>query len=766
MEIMSFNSLTKLQKNYLIKAASIFTTVLHSTTQNMQIKTLLKESQKAYEELQLKSEEMQAQSEELKASNEQMEEQQVQLQIQAANLQIKNTEIENAKKEIDKKAADLEASNKYKSEFLANMSHELRTPLNSIILLSSLLAKNSKHTLNEADIQKAKVINQSGNELLRLINDILDLSKIESGKMELIIDQIQSEDLVNYYMETFSHTAQDKGLNFNVVDKLQDQFYNDRDRLGQIIRNLISNAFKFTKQGGVTLTIEKNDDEKLPIKISVSDTGLGIPQEKQDLIFQAFTQADGSTSRQFGGTGLGLSISKELAKLMKGEIHLESKENEGATFTLLLPSLKDEYKGNNIAITRPKEIKTDDTIVNKKENITRIKKQFLVVEDDITFANILKETIEEHGARVFVAHNAKDGLKLAKDHNINGAIIDIGLPDMNGIDLIKELKKDPLTKDIHIQVISGQDKNAHDFTNIRIDGYLQKPVSSEQINNILETLEQMKQKNLRSILIVEDDELHLKAIQDYIQEDNDFDITTATSVKAAKEVIDTKYFDLAIVDLGLDDGSGSEVCNYLTQTKEDTSILIYTGRDLTNEEADFLNEISDEIIIKNPNSHERLKDEIKRFLQTPTTVNERFTKQIKDIDYSDGNMEDLQGKHVLIVDDDIKNIFVLTSALQEYDMHIDHAKNGKEAVEFLKEHPQTHIVLMDIMMPIMNGYEAMRAIRTMENIKDIPIIAVTAKAMQKDKDEALDAGADDYLTKPIDLEKLSAMISIWINKNR
>ena len=763
-EIMSFEGFTKLQRNYLLKAASIFATALHSTTQNAKIKILLEESQKAYEELQLKSEEMQAQSEELRASNEQMEEQQAQLQIQSANLEIKNVELNRAKKEIDKKAADLEASNKYKSEFLANMSHELRTPLNSIILLSSLLAKNSKDNLVEQDIQKAKVINQSGNELLRLINDILDLSKIESGKMELIVDRIQSEDLVNYYTQTFSHMAQEKGLEFKVIDNIKGEFYNDQDRLGQIIRNLISNAFKFTKQGGITLTFDKTDDPKLPIKISVSDTGLGIPKEKQDLIFQAFTQADGSTSRQFGGTGLGLSISKELAKLMKGKIHLESKENEGSVFTILLPSLKDEYKGSNIAITRPKEIKVTDTIINKKENIESIKKQFLVIEDDINFANILKETIQENNAKVFLAHNGEDGLKLAKEHNIDGAIIDIGLPDISGIEVIKRLKNDPLTANIHIQVISGQDKNIDNFINLKIDGYLQKPVSSEQINHILSTLESIKDKNLNSILIVEDDELHLKAIKDYIQEDNNFNITTASSINKAKELIDTQFFDLAIVDLGLNDGSGSEVCTYLTQTKKDTAILIYTGRDLTNDEADFLNEISDEIIIKNPNSHERLKDEINRFLTSPTTVNEKFAKHIKEIDYSDGNLEDLKGKSVLIVDDDIKNIFVLTSALQEYDMHINHAKNGQEAIEFLEENPNINIVLMDIMMPIMDGYEAIKKIRAINKIKNIPIIAVTAKAMQKDKDEAIAAGADDYLTKPIDLEKLSAMISIWINK--
>ena len=435
-EVMSFDSFTKLQKDYLLKTANIFATALHTTAQNVQIKDLLEESQNAFEELQVKSEEMQAQSEELRASNEQMEHQQNQLQMQSANLKIQNAEIEKAKIEIDKRANELESSNQYKSEFLANMSHELRTPLNSVILLSSLLAKNNKENLNESDIQKAKVINESGNELLRLINDILDLSKIESGKMELIVDKIDTDELIKNYNEIFSHTAKDRGLEFKVIDNIKGIFYNDKDRLGQVIRNLISNAFKFTKEGSVTLEISNTSDEKLPIKISVTDTGMGIPKDKQELIFKAFTQADGSTSRQFGGTGLGLSISTELSHLMKGDIELNSVVGQGATFSILLPNLKDEYKGES-SIHKPVNIKSSDSIVNKKENIEYKKKQFLIIEDDEMFANILKDTVEDHGSKVFLAYTGEDGLKLANQHKIDGAIIDIGLPDMSVLKLLK-----------------------------------------------------------------------------------------------------------------------------------------------------------------------------------------------------------------------------------------------------------------------------------------------------------------------------------------
>ena len=766
-EVMSFEEFTSLQKDYLIRIAVIFAAVLHTTIQNVQIKTLLEESQNAFEDLQTKSEEMQAQSEELRASNEQMEEQQQQLQIQSANLKIKNIEIEKAKAEIDKKADDLEASNTYKSEFLANMSHELRTPLNSVILLSSLLSKNNKENLSQSDIQKANVINESGNELLRLINDILDLSKIESGKMELIVDKIESKNLIKHYDEVFSHTAKDRNIKFHVIDDINGTFYNDKDRLGQIIRNLVSNAFKFTKDGSVTLKLSSTRDINLPIRISVIDTGLGIPKEKQELIFKAFTQADGSTSRQFGGTGLGLSISKELAHLMQGEIQLESVEGEGATFSILLPNLQNQYDGDvvNIEKQHTSPIKSSDSIINKKENPTIKKEQFLIIEDDKTFSNVLKQIIEDNNAIAFIENNGQDGLALSTKYKFDGAIIDIGLPDISGIEVIKKLKENPLTTDINIQVISGLKKDEQNLENLEIDGYLQKPVSSEQINSTILNLENINKDNLKSILILEDDISHLNAIKDFIAEDNDLTIVTASSIQEAKEVIQKKYFDIAIVDLGLGDGSGSEICRILNETKKDTSVLIYTGRDLSMEEADFLNDISDEIIIKNPNSHERLKDEISRFLTMPhLTVNDRFKAHIETVDYSDVNVSDLKNKKVLIVDDDIKNIFVLSSALQEHDMKISHAKNGQEALDFLKENADIDIVLMDIMMPIMNGYEAMEAIRKDEALKHLPIIAVTAKAMEKDKQDALKSGADDYLTKPIDLEKLSSMMAMWINK--
>ncbi len=751
-ELMSFESFSKIHKDYLRRASNIFTTTLHTAIQNAQIKKLFKESQEAYEELQVKSEEMQAQSEELRTSNEQMEE-------QAKLLQIQNDEIEKAKEEIDKRAGELEQSNQYKSEFLANMSHELRTPLNSIILLSSLLSQNKKDNLNPEDVKKTNVIHESGNELLRLINDILDLSKIESGKMELIVDKIETKELEVRYNDLFEHSAKEKNIEFRIIDNINGAFFNDRDRLGQIIRNLISNALKFTKEGSITLSFDHNEDENLPIKISVKDTGIGIAKEKQELIFSAFTQADGSTSRKYGGTGLGLSISKELSHLMGGKISLESIPGEGTTFSILIPSLVDNYE-EDIQI-KSENIQKEEP---SKDNENLSHEQFLIIEDDLEFANILEETLRENGISSLSANSAEEALDIIEEHKIDVAIVDINLPDMNGVELIKKIKENPLNKNTHIQVISGYNRYDHIFDDINLDGYLQKPVSSIQIENTIKNLKEIAKNELKNILIVEDDQRHINALIDYINEEGVYDIKTASSISEAKEFIKENYFDLAIVDLGLNDGSGDEICKLLKETKKDTSILIYTGKDLLNEEIDFLNEISDEIIIKNPNSYARLKDEINLFLSKPyTTVNKRFEKRIEkpvEIDEVVG----LENKKVLIVDDDIKNIFVLNAALQEHNMDISHAKNGQEALDHLKENSDTDIVLMDIMMPVMNGYEAMKAIRADDNLKHLPVIAITAKAMQKDKEEALSAGADDYLTKPIDLNKLIGIISMWLNK--
>ncbi|MCJ8326548.1 MAG: response regulator [Campylobacterales bacterium] len=646
-EFSTYTFFTEIQKEYIRKSSDILVNVFNNAKQNDKIKNLLEKSQKTNEELQ-------ANSEELSATNEQMEEQSELLEQQAKDLKEQNSKLEYAKKQIDIRAAELNKSNEYKSEFLANMSHELRTPLNSIILLSSLLEKNNLSNLTNKDIEKAKVINESGNELLRLINDILDLSKIEYGKMELIIDKIDSATFLDHFEDTYKYTAENKNIDFIVIDNYKRVFFNDNDRLCQVLRNLISNSFKFTKQGSITLEIKNSDDKDLPICLSVKDTGIGIAKNKQDIIFKAFMQADGSTSREYGGTGLGLSISKELAALMKGKIVLTSKEDEGSEFCILLPNLKKHFK-------------------------TNIK---------------------------------KDKKKILKN----------------------------------------------------------------------------------SILIVEDDIFHQEMIYNNLKKNRDIDLKTASSVKNSLDLLKKEFFDLIIIDLKLEDGNGSEICEFIKNNSINSCVFIYTSKELSTKESDYLSGISNKIIVKSPSSYKRLEDEVNSFFSLTSSflsLNPNSNiESIKTLEFPINKIEinekeelinihilenkigkpkesstnNLINKNVLIVDDDIKNIFVLSAALQEKGMNTLHAKNGAEAIDILKKNNTIDIVLMDIMMPIMNGYEAMEIIRKDKSIKHLPIIAVTAKAMPQDKIDAITSGADDYLVKPIDINNLYSMTSMWLNK--
>lgn len=744
-EISTMGIFTELHKKFILKICEIFASMFHRSSLNIKVKELLEDSQKAYEELQTNTEELQA-------TNDQMQEQATMLEKQAVDLTKQNIKLEKAQIEIDKRAKELTKSNEYKSEFLANMSHELRTPLNSIILLSSLLQKNNDEHLNQKDIEKLNVINQSGNELLRLINDILDLSKIEANKMSLIVDKIETDEFINRNSEAFSYFAHNSGIEFIVKDNFKGAFYNDANRLSQVLRNLLSNAFKFTKEGFVSLEISNSDKLDYGIKIEVKDSGIGISKEKQAQIFKAFVQADGSTSREFGGTGLGLSISKELVSLMKGKIQLESIPFEGSVFTIYLPSLIDDFK--------PKEEK-DFKDIKLLENIES--NNFLIIEDDIDFVNILKDSILDHGSNVFCAYTANEGIKIANEEKIDGIIIDIGLPDMDGIEVIKILQKNSKTKKIPIQIISGVNKDDVSLSECcNIIDILQKPVSIGEINRVIENFQNKIEEKIKSVLLIDDDILHQQATGEYLKRSAKVNIDYASGVKEAKDYLFKNSYNLVIVDLKLKDGKGKDICSYIKDKDLDTSIIIYTSKNLSEKEADYLKTVCDEIIIKNFNSHERFKDEVKRFLNKSPIKKDEVKISKSTLEFSSQN---LKNKKVLIVDDDIKNIFVLSTTLQEQGMQSIHAKNGKEALNVLDKTDDIDIVLMDIMMPIMNGYEAIKEIRKSPINSKLPIIAVTAKAMQEDKDKAIASGADDYLTKPIDLDRLISMVSMWLNKN-
>ncbi|MFA9373994.1 MAG: response regulator, partial [Poseidonibacter sp.] len=778
-ELGSFNQFNEEIIEFLNASTRNICISLSATIQNNKVKELLENTKKANKELelnQLKLEEantymeeqqqqleeananMEEQQQQLEEANANMEEQQQQLKISEQNLKLQNQALEENKKDIQKKAEELEISGKYKSEFLANMSHELRTPLNSIILLSSLLQRNSKATLNNDDIKKAKTIFESGNELLRLINDILDLSKVESGNMQVIIDNFNSSDLLSQIKDTFEYSAVEKGLTFNIVDEYKQNISNDRDRISQVIRNLLSNALKFTKEGSITLKISASKDKDF--RISIIDTGIGIALEKQDLIFKAFTQADGGTSREFGGTGLGLSISKEFAKLLGGYISLESQENVGSTFSIDLPNLEDdnikqvhiEEKPKSKAVVN-KNIPIIETVNDDRDNISFTDETYLIIDDDKMFSEVVYEEVKKNGNNCLIALSATSGLELIKKYNIKGIMLDLTLPDMDGIDVLKELKSNKQTSHIPVHIISSKDKD-NQTLKLGAIGYLQKPVYDGDINNIINSIDSFQEKEIKDLLIVEDNQVQREALIELIGEG-----INITGVKSAQEAINEvkkEKYDTVVIDLGLMEGSGYEVCEYIKNSHPKLPIIIYTGKELNADDKIKLQKYSNSIIIKTVNSNERILNEINLFLHRDSNEKEESKEIFESID--------LNGTNILIVDDDIKNIFVLDAALKEFNANTYTAFNGKEALEFLEKNPNVDLVLMDIMMPIMNGYEAIEKIREDEKIKHIPIITVTAKAMKEDREKCISIGADDYLSKPIDINILGNLIKLWSRK--
>jgi len=734
----------------------------------------LQEANAQMEEQQVQLEEananMEEQQQQLEEANANMEEQQQQLKISEQNLKLQNQQLEETKREIEKKAEELSQSGRYKSEFLANMSHELRTPLNSIILLSSLLQKNSKQTLSNDDIKKAKTIFESGNELLRLINDILDLSKVESGKMQVIIDNFKSGDLLRQMKDTFDFTASDKGLSFEIVDEYNGVIHSDKDRISQIIRNLVSNAFKFTKEGSITLKVEPSKDLSKNFRISVIDTGIGIAKEKQNVIFKAFTQADGGTSREYGGTGLGLSISRELSKLLGGYISLESIENEGSSFSIDLPNLSSEdieqiENEKNVEIevksnVEPKikaNVKTSScSIANDDRDLLKddSKEAYLIIDDDVTFTEVVYDEIKKNGSLALVAYDGTTGLELANKYNIKGIMLDLTLPDMDGVDILKELKSSTKTRHIPVHIISSKDKN-HETLELGAIGYLQKPVLDGDIDEVITSIDSFQQKKIKDLLIVEDNKVHREALIELVGEG-----VNIKGVKTAHEAINEvkkEIYDTVVVDLGLMDGSGYEVCEFIKNTHPNLPIIIYTGKDISNDDKIKLQEYSNSIIIKTANSNERILNEINLFLHRDDVEEKEEDNEIFD-------SIDLEDINILIVDDDIKNIFVLDAALKEFNATTFTAFNGQEALDFLETNNSVDLILMDIMMPVMNGYEAMEKIRENDKLKEIPIIAVTAKAMKEDREKCISLGADDYMSKPIDLNVLGNLIKVWSNK--
>ncbi len=754
--------------------------------QQEELKAINEELESQTQALRASEESLQAQQEELRVTNEELEAQAKVLGEQKAEMGQKNKELELLHQELEDKIKELELSSKYKSEFLSTMSHELRTPLNSILILSNALGQNKKGNLDDKQVEHAQVIHSAGADLLSLINDILDISKIEEGKMDVMVDAIAPPELGDHFRRHFSHIAENRGVAFHVEqgEGLPESFYTDRQRLEQILKNLLSNALKFTDDGSVTLSIERpGEDERIPgrmdrartLKFAVTDTGVGIPEDKQKLIFEAFQQADGTTSRKYGGTGLGLTISRELARLLGGEISLHSDgPGTGATFMLYLPE-GDADQGEASREGRDAALDPVDIGANAEAHtaanlplddaddgyVVR-EKTVLVVEDDGEFANVLVDLAADYGLESHICRDGETGLEYARRYRPSAIILDIGLPGMDGWEVMEKLKADARTQDIPVHFLSGKDERKKALELGAID-FLAKPVSQEQMLSAFAKIESAIETNVRRLLVVEDSAIQHESIRELFDQKG-VQITAVTSGEAALKALGETVYDCMILDLTLPDMSGFELLERLhgNDAYEAVPVVIYTGKDLTRDEEARLRKYADRIILKTERSHERLLNEASLFLhwlESTLPAHRRGNPEL--IEHRDDIFE---GKKLLLVDDDMRNIYALSAQLEELGFDIHLANNGREALEALDESPDFDIVLMDIMMPEMDGYEAMAHIRSQPRFATLPVLALTAKAMKDDRAKCLDAGANDYCSKPIDMSKLTSLMRVWLHK--
>ncbi|MEW6266041.1 MAG: HAMP domain-containing protein [Thermodesulfobacteriota bacterium] len=796
-ELASFEYFSPIHQTFLDQLTESIGIVLNTIEANMRTEQLLQQSQSMAQELK-------SQQEELQQTNEELEEKAKLLEEQNAEVERKNREVELAKQSLEEKAAQLAVTSKYKSEFLANMSHELRTPLNSLLILSKQLADNQEGNLTAKQIQMSATVHSSGGDLLNLINDILDLSKIESGTVSLDLTDLSFFEVRDFAERTFRHVAETKKLDFNIelAPDLPRAIHTDGKRLLQVLKNLLSNSFKFTSQGQVGLKIERatrgwsrNNDAlnraPMVIAFSVADTGIGIPEDKQMLIFEAFQQADGTTSRKYGGTGLGLSISREIARLLGGEIRLVSQVGRGSTFTLYLPQSyvavggpSRPSRGSGIeegpdpkisfpvaesGTARPfsapaaKEVQAAAAPVSDdRADLKPGDKVLLIVEDDLTFANILYELAHEKGFKAVIAVEGAGALALAREIQPDAVTLDINLPDLDGWQILNRLKEDPATRHIPVHVITveedrlrGLEKGAKTF--------LTKPVNKETLLEAFEEIKRFSEQPVKNLLVVEDDPIDREAIMNLIG-NGDVQITAAATGQEALEALRRQKYHCVVLDLVLPDISGFEVLERMSldEAMKEVPVIVHTAKDLTRKEESRLRRLAKTIIIKGVRSHERLLDETSLFLHR---VHSRLPKEKREMmERLHQSDTVLAGKTVLIVDDDIRNIFALTSALERFGLKVVPAESGPDGLMLLKNTPNIDAVLMDIMMPEMDGYEAMRQIRAMSNFKDLPILALTAKAMKGDREKCIEAGASDYISKPVDVEQLVSMLRVWLFK--
>jgi len=828
--IASVNVLTEIQQEFLHQTMSTIGVAVNAVESRSKMQELLvqtqlqaqdlqnkqaelqnsnEELQSQQEELQAQSEELQTQTEELRQTNEELEERTQDLEQQKLEIREKNSSLEKTRKAVEAKAQELELASKYKSEFLANMSHELRTPLNSMLILAQLLAENKRGHLEKKQVEYAQTIYSAGSDLLTLINEILDLSKVEAGKIDAHIEEVFLTDLLETIESKFRPVAEEKRLAFpiTVADELPPVLRTDAQRFKQIINNLLSNAFKFTSQGEVKLEVQRPTgdistlglDAAKSIAIHVTDTGIGIQEDKQQVIFEAFQQADGTTSRRFGGTGLGLSISRQLARLLGGELHLQSEEGKGSTFTLYIPEnlepksssevnkreVKDkkDKKATSFFFTEQptqkiktptqtdepvREVKTKPVqqaqtpkapIEDDRNSITPDSKSLLITEDDRNFSRLLIELAREKGFKCILAEDGKTGLQLAEEYQPDAIVLDVGLPKIDGWTVMEKLKDNPKTRHIPVHFMSASDQSL-DAKKMGAIGYLLKPVSMEQLGGAFQKIEQFINQKTKSLLVFADNKDNQKNILDIVGDDHIQTLIAKTQTEALEQ-LKTADVDCLIIDVDVEKSSGVKLLEPLHDSLTQIPVIIFYGnRELSLAEETLLQKFADSMTIKTVRSPERLLDETTLFLhQLETDLSNDKRQMLHKVHNKEAI---LRHKTVLIVDDDVRNVFALATVLEDKDMEVIVAKDGQKALELLDEHEEIAIVLMDIMMPGMDGYEAMRKVRKQPRYRRLPIIALTAKAMKGDKAKCIEAGANDYLSKPVDTHKLLSLMRVWL----
>ncbi|MDQ0534439.1 hybrid sensor histidine kinase/response regulator [Azospirillum picis] len=814
-ELASFNRFSETHQSFLEQLTESIGIVLNTIAANMRTEGLLKQSQRLTRELQSQQEELtatngrleqqaaslrkseellKAQQEKLTTTNEALEEKAEQLEQQNIEVERKNREVVLAKAALEEKAEQLALTSKYKSQFLANMSHELRTPLNSLLILSKLLADNAGSNLSDRQVEFARTIHAAGSDLLGLINDILDLSKIESGTVTLEVGEVVLADLRSHVERTFTQMAQEKGLALTIEmdESLPPAMQTDEKRLSQVLNNLLSNAFKFTEAGGITFQVRPVSDgwsaghptlgaAPMVLAFTVTDTGIGIPEDKQRIIFEAFQQADGTTSRKYGGTGLGLSISREIARLLGGEIRVSSVVGEGSSFTLYVPRVHDAFAVASGQLAAPAALiahrPAEDASLQEpagqpdllpsgedREQPSSGEPVVLIVEDDPTFASILMDLAREKGFRTLLSTGGAAALPLARKHRPDAVLLDIGLPDMDGWAVLDLLKRDPQTGHIPVHVISAKDERRRGLAMGAFD-YSEKPVEREAIFDALNRVRSFRDRTHRKLLVVEKDSRQPGAVAALVG-NGDVETLTVTSTEAATAALAADRFDCMVLDLSSPTLAGPtaedfELVEWL-RSRDAISwmpVVVYISAEIAPEDEARLRRLAETVVLKSTRSPAALLDETALFLHRAIDrLPEDKRLSILDLRRHDPS---LAGRRVLVIDDDIRNIFSLASVMESHSIEVLHAESGREGIERLRADPAIDVVLVDIMMPEMDGYETMRRIRGIEEFRTLPMIAVTAKAMKGDRDKCIEAGATDYIAKPVDIDHLLSLLRIW-----